>query len=346
MVRVLFFSKGDERVASSRFRCFYFADALRDEGFDVRICQPPPRHLGLRSPLAAVRELGRLGRVLATVERGEIIYLQRPIKNDLFVALLVLDKLVRRRKLVFDFCDPIFLHSPRKTRVLTRLADAVVVSCADLGDYARRYNPRVFEIPNSLPEEQIRRRARQRRPDGRTIVGWVGYALGHEENIRMLLPVLSGLPSGVTIRMIGMRGADRLSADLRALPGAAVELVDWVSPDRVADEVAAFDVCLLPLQDTPWNRKLNTKLVEYMALGRAVVASPVGENRRIVRDGENGFLASGQGEWRRKLELLLADPALRRRLGDEARRTIAERFALGGAGRRLAELLRTVGAEA
>ena len=58
------------------------------------------------------------------------------------------------------------------------------------------------------------------------------------------------------------------------------------------------------------------------------IASPVGVNREIAQDGVNGFLASTPDEWRLKLEALIHDPDLRRRIGAAGRRTIHERYSL------------------
>ena len=61
-----------------------------------------------------------------------------------------------------------------------------------------------------------------------------------------------------------------------------------------------FDIGIMPLPDEPWERgKCGYKLVQYMACGRPVVASPVGANRDIVRDGVEGRLATTPDEWDR-----------------------------------------------
>ncbi len=50
--------------------------------------------------------------------------------------------------------------------------------------------------------------------------------------------------------------------------------------------------------DSPWERgKCGYKLIQYMACGLPVVASPIGVNEQIVRDGENGYLADGPEAW-------------------------------------------------
>ncbi len=338
---VHFFAKGDETVPSSRYRCFYFAEELERQGVTTRIVTPP-RRFGLRFPRGGVAELWRLHRELLLVGRGDVMYLQRPTHNTLFVALAVLHQRLRRRRLVFDFCDPLWIHSPRKTALLARNAVAVVVSCEDLAVWARERNPKVHVIPNSVPPELVATEPAPGSGRARPVVGWVGGAKLHAENLRFLLPVFAALAGRLTLRLVGTQGAARLVAEFGALPGLEVEAVEWIEPQAVAAELARLDVAVLPLLDIPWNRKLVTKLVEYLAAGVPIVASPVGDNRFAIRDGENGLLAATAEEWTSKLGQLLDDGYLRRSLAVRGLDTLREQFLLPANGARLASVLRSL----
>lgn len=59
-----------------------------------------------------------------------------------------------------------------------------------------------------------------------------------------------------------------------------------------------------------------------MSLGIPAVLSPVGVNREIIRDGENGFLAATVEEWVDKLSLLIENESLREQLGQAGRKTV------------------------
>ena len=76
-----------------------------------------------------------------------------------------------------------------------------------------------------------------------------------------------------------------------------------------------------------------------MACGLPVVASPVGANRDIVIDGENGFLAETADQWDTALRRLIADPALRQRMGDAGRRRVESHYSLRVHAPRLSALL-------
>ena len=85
-----------------------------------------------------------------------------------------------------------------------------------------------------------------------------------------------------------MSSAAPVPAELRR---HRAESFPWTEDSEIA-RIAAFDVGIMPLHDTPWERgKCAYKLLQVMAAGKPVIASPVGANRQVVRHGVNGFLA-------------------------------------------------------
>lgn len=70
----------------------------------------------------------------------------------------------------------------------------------------------------------------------------------------------------------------------------------------------------------------NLAMLEAMATGMPVVSLPNRSSPLV--DGENGFVSSDLDLLHERIERLLADPVLARRLGEAARETIAERFAI------------------
>ena len=96
--------------------------------------------------------------------------------------------------------------------------------------------------------------------------------------------------------------------------------------DDAARIIAAADVIALP----SWTEGLPIVVLEAMALGRPVVATPVGGTRELVVDGETGLLVPPRdaGALADALRRLVDDASLRDRLGDAGRRRAAERFSL------------------
>ena len=65
----------------------------------------------------------------------------------------------------------------------------------------------------------------------------------------------------------------------------------------------------MPLDDDLWSRgKCGLKIIQYLSVGVPAVCTPVGINRDIVKDGQNGFWASTPEDWISRLTQLIEDP--------------------------------------
>lgn len=139
------------------------------------------------------------------------------------------------------------------------------------------------------------------------VIGWMGTPKT-SHYLDQLIPTFEKLTSFHHVRFVavGARPED--------FSGTAVEVWPWTEASEVAS-IQQFDIGIMPLFDTPWDRgKCGYKLIQYMACAIPVVASPIGTNNLIVKHGQNGFL-SDSGSWYYYLSLLLSDSSLRIRMG-------------------------------
>jgi glycosyltransferase involved in cell wall biosynthesis len=69
-------------------------------------------------------------------------------------------------------------------------------------------------------------------------------------------------------------------------------------------------------------------VIDYMAMGKPVITSAVGQNKEYIVDGESGILAPAEDEdvFSQKLERLLRDSNLREFLGRNAEKRVREKF--------------------
>ena len=90
-----------------------------------------------------------------------------------------------------------------------------------------------------------------------------------------------------------------------------------------------MDIGVMPLFEDEWSRgKCGLKILQYLAVGVPVVATPVGINADIVEDGVTGFRARTPEEWVERILELAADPALRRGMGLAGRKTVEETYSM------------------
>ncbi len=104
---------------------------------------------------------------------------------------------------------------------------------------------------------------------------------------------------------------------------------EWV-PYTYAGEAALLHgsvAGLVPVRDSVYARCKGTyKPKTYLAAGVPAVASPVGYAKRVVRHGENGFLADSAEEWISALLTLLRDNDLAEKMSVAARADAIARF--------------------
>jgi len=349
MKRVAVLSKYGSRAASTRQRFLQYRDILAANG--IRLDIHPlldndylDKRLGAHGkPIAAALSgyAQRARHLVGGIDADAVIvhcevfpYLPGALENLLLRV---------RQPLIYDFDDAIFHQYDAHRRPLVRrmlggklaplLSRMELAICGNayLEDYAARYCKRTAIVPTVVDVDAYRPVA-DRDPDARPVLGWIGSP-STWTYMRPHAPMLSRLAAELDFRILVV-GAGPQDA---AIPG--FDFVDWTEETEIAS-IQAMDIGIMPLPDEPWARgKCGYKLIQYMACGLPVVASPVGVNSEIVTDGVNGFLARGEDEWSAAIRRLVEDPALRRSLGREGRRTVEERYSLQVHGPRLADLL-------
>lgn len=336
-MRVLALTKYGRQAASARQRLLQFEPFLGRHGIAITTCPLlDDNYVGriARGQPASMRDvlgayLRRL-RTLLTVRDVDAVW----VAYELFPYLPgPMERLVSlmRKPVIVDYDDAIFhmydAHRRaavrwalgRKLEPLIASADMVVAGNQYLETYARRFNPAVALIP-TVVDTRAYLPARRETPL-RPVVGWIGSPSTWryvEPVLPALLPVIAR--AGGVFRAIGAGPA------AQRWPG--IESIAWAEATEVAD-VQAMDVGIMPLPDEEWARgKCGYKLIQYMACGLPTVASPVGVNSAIVRDGETGFLVHDEREWVLAVGRLLADNALRRSMGNIGRERVVDRYSL------------------
>ena len=108
------------------------------------------------------------------------------------------------------------------------------------------------------------------------------------------------------------------------------DFVRW-NPQIEVATLQSFDIGIMPLDDTAWTRgKCSFKLIQYMSVGRAAVASPVGMNRDVI-DGQNNGLFANEQDWFEPLDLLLSNKTKRVQMGTEARKRVLQEYSTASA---------------
>jgi glycosyltransferase involved in cell wall biosynthesis len=119
-------------------------------------------------------------------------------------------------------------------------------------------------------------------------IGFIGR-IDEEKHVRELAAVAKSLPDGVSFTFVG---DGDLSAWVQSelaeqIDAGAVEFVGWVDHDEVPEQLNRLKLLVLPSEPT---EGLPTTILEALACGTPVCATPVSGVPDVVRAGETGFL--------------------------------------------------------
>jgi glycosyltransferase involved in cell wall biosynthesis len=227
--------------------------------------------------------------------------------------------------------------------------DRVLVGSSQVWQDVRRYDgvpaSRLVLMPYGIPLEGLnprlsRAEARQRLglPANGLVIGAVGR-LEEQKGHAYLLAALPELRRAIPDLSVLLVGEGRRQEDLKhqvqelGLEGT----VRFLGTRRDLPEI--FRALDLFVQPSLWEG-LPLALLKAMGAGLPVVATRVSGSREAVMDGVNGCLVEpGDPEALARAILgLQRQPEARQRLGEAARRTVAERYSLKAMLRRLEEL--------
>jgi len=356
-LRVVALTRTSSRGPSTRYRIEQFRPRLAELGITVEtrplfgeswfrlLEQPPGLWRGLRKAAYSLGRLpARLAQARAADRSGADLVL---IEQQLFPYLpwwLERPWWPRRTPVLLEFDDALWLtfaHAA-KLRAACAQATAVLVGNEELARFAADSGGRVQIVPTVVDTDLYAGAAAAAPPGGPPTrplrVGWIGlrYNLAYLDQVARPLARLAAAGKACELRVI----SSGLPPAGPQWDGVTLVHRPWSLATEVT-EIAACDVGIMPLPDSPWARgKCGLKLLQFMAAGRPVVASPVGVNTTIVRPGQEGLLAGDEPAWEQALGRLWEDNALRLRLGRAARERVVTEYALASWAPRLAETYR------
>ncbi len=344
------------RSPGQRFRFEQFVDFFQQNGFDItfssvinewddKVFYQKGRYLfkiwiGIKAFFIRMRDVFR-------ANNFDIILVYREAH---FVGSTFFEKRFAKSKakLIFDFDDAIWLDDtsdgnsnlkwlkkPEKTGKIIELADLVIAGNSYLADYAHIFSQNVLIVPTVIDTNY--HTPIKREPNKTVCIGWTGSAttLKHFEMAVPFLLKLKGIYNdAITFKVI-------VDIDYYH-PELNIKSTLW-SKNSEIDQLNSIDIGIMPLPADQWSKgKCGFKGIQYMAMEKPTVMSPVGVNTDIINDGVNGYLASTENEWIEKLCLLIESDELRLQIGKAGRKTIEESFSLNAQKKVLIEALNTL----
>ena len=270
---------------------------------------------------------------LFTLKQYDIVYLflwVTPFGSPLMERLFVW----RNPNYIYDIDDAIFLKSLGKVNkstdiikgrtkpfFLMKRAKHVITCTPYLTDVALTYNNKVTDISSTINTETYQP-VNTYQNDHKLVLGWSG-SHSTSQFLYLLKDVLLELNKRKPFRLVTMGDSSF------KIEGLDMEAIPW-SEKMEIPTLQRFDIGLYPLPlDSDWVLgKSGLKALQYMAVSIPVVATAIGANFRIIEDGETGFLVKTPEEWISKIELLMDQPELRKRIGMNGRVNVVNKYSV------------------
>ncbi len=172
------------------------------------------------------------------------------------------------------------------------------------------------------------------RRDGKIGLGYLG-TMGRQDGVETLIRALGHLAHDLGRAdfyciLVGdgetLPRLKELSAQLNL--SDFVVFTGWVKHSDVSEYLCAVDICVAPEpSDSYTDRSTMIKMMEYMALGKPIVAFDLPEHRYSAQEAAIYVAANDEIEYARALEKLMDDPDLRAKMGAYGRKRVEDELA-------------------
>jgi glycosyltransferase involved in cell wall biosynthesis len=352
-MQILFITPYPEGTApSQRFRFEHYFKELEAQGHSYtvssfmgpktwKVLYQPGHNLFkvsgiIKGYLRRLRDLFRIHHYDYVFIHREAAPLGPPVFEWLIARLM-------KKKIIYDFDDAIWIpnaseHNPivyrlkryRNTEDIIRWSHTVSCGNYFLRDFALQFNthavfnPTVIDTAYYVPQKVTK---------NKFVIGWTG---SHStlQYLSLVIPVLERLEKEMEFEF------HVISDRAPSFKLDSLVYKKWNKATEIHD-LLQFDIGLMPLTDDKWaNGKCGFKALQYLALEIPALVSPVGINRSIVTDGENGFYCSDEKQWEEAIRLLHGNKALIEKIKINTRKVVEEKFSVNAHRRTFLQLFR------
>lgn len=339
-VKILFLTLGNELVASSRTRVYQYLRFIKKANISYKIIKYESgldylfisNYKVQNKPSKIIywcfiKSIEQFHKVYSSVQITRLIF-QCIFADVLFIQKVTLPIWIQtllktlQPKIIFDFDDAIYSdvlnYNKKRIDHQLSLTSLAILENEETEKYAKKFEIKSLRITG--PIDCDRYLPSNHFISGGTTIGWIGSS-STTQYLRLIekpLQIISKTHPNINLELIGAKNFE--------VEGVNIIGNKWSLKSEV-ELLSHFDIGIMPLIDNEWSRgKGGYKILQYMAMGIPSVVSPVGINKELIIDGENGFLASDSKEWVEKLNYLIENPNIRLRMGESARKIAIAKY--------------------
>jgi glycosyltransferase involved in cell wall biosynthesis len=184
---------------------------------------------------------------------------------------------------------------------LCRRADLTIVCSQALLESRQKQSQRILHLPNGVHIEHyqnLEKYSNSAPQWPRPVFGYTGTLHAERVDVELVLALAQEYSSG-TVALVGPDALDAATRQKLQSAGNIV-LTGAVPCAEIPRYMAAFDVCIVPHQESPFTESLNPlKLWEYLACGKPIASTNVAGFRDYrdlcyIGSGRAGFIEACQ----------------------------------------------------
>lgn len=337
-IKVLFLTKYDSLGASSRVRLYQYFKYLEENNVSIKVSPLMPNSYikflmsGKKSRYyrAIYHYFYRFIYLIFFQVKYDLIF----IEKELFPYIpYEIEKLLLWKPYILDYDDAVFhLYDKNKSKFvrfmysnkikkLMHNSNAVICGNQYLKEYALSSKMNnIYLIPTVVSKDRYIPKCLNKN-NKRLIIGWIGSTTT-EIYLTKIETALKNLTKNYDFELLCIGAKNIKLSDIK------VNIVNWSEAEEVS-LLDLIDIGIMPLSNGDFEKgKCGYKLIQYMALAKPVVASPVGVNADIVQNDFNGYLAENLNDWEKYLEILLISNEKRLLLGHNGRELFLKKYSI------------------
>lgn len=235
------------------------------------------------------------------------------------------------RKIIYDIDDMVFISKTSEVNKwasffknnskyfdLIKYSDYTITCTKYLQKISKKLNKNSIHISSTIDTKKYKVGGINKK---KITIGWSGsYSTG--QYLLLIKEILKKLVKKniCDVLVIGSRQND--------INENCFKYLKWIKKNEIKN-LKKIDIGVYPLPRNDWIKgKSGLKALQYMALGKPVLASDVGSNNRIIKHNYSGYLIRKKSDWEYYLLKLIKNEKLRKKIGMNARKIVLEKFSV------------------
>ncbi len=320
---------------SGRFRFLQYEKKFKELGVDVVYTSIfPRRHFQIKNKFFGFyfSKFIEPIRMISVLLNGlrlpfyDVVFLNKDLSPS--VRFFWYEKYFRfmNKNLFFDLDDAIFFGEgglrEKKFKEIFPLFKGIITSNNYLAEYIKKYSEKIKVIPMGIDLDKYLLK-KSLKPSVTTI-GWSGSDRSYDVTFPSVINAIKKVSKQRKIQLIIIKNTD----PLLKIDGVNVKFIQWTKESEV-QMLRKIDIGIMPLTNDKFQKyKSALKALQYMALSKPALVSPIGVNKEIVIHGKHGYHCKTESDWVKNMIKLIDNPKLCVNMGVSGRKKIEKEHSL------------------